>query len=201
MQGQPEHRGAPGRQQTPRREHLQDDHPRHSADLARRRGLGVIDTGKTPGGCWTHFSSIHTMGYRTLHAGQVVLVDWESAQQEGYAFRTIRTWSADQQPVDPKTTIIDSSGAYSSCLTIIWDDGTTTTSQLPSRERHRPRRPPSRQSAARLAACRAPTSMTAATARRFRCRLGGRLAGVGDVLVSAVHAQVVEVVPCTQRVV
>lgn len=91
-------------------------------------GWGVIDTGQTPGGCWTHFSSIHTMGYRTLHAGQVVLVDWESAQQEGYAFRTIRTWPVDQQPVDPKTTIIDSPGAYSSCLTITRDDGTTTTS-------------------------------------------------------------------------
>jgi CspA family cold shock protein len=92
-------------------------------------GWGVIDTAQTPGGCWTHFSSVHMSGYRTLHAGEGVLVDWEAADQDGYAFRTVRTWPADEQAIDPVSRTGDpNSSAYSSSLTITWEDGTTTTS-------------------------------------------------------------------------
>jgi CspA family cold shock protein len=52
-------------------------------------GWGVIDSPATPGGCWAHFSGIVAPGYRSLRAGQQVLLDWEPADQDGYAFRAI----------------------------------------------------------------------------------------------------------------
>lgn len=55
-------------------------------------------------------------------------MDWETAEQDGYAFRTVRTWPADEQPVDPVSPTGDpNSSAYSSSLTITWDDGPTPT--------------------------------------------------------------------------
>lgn len=78
---------------------------------------------------WTHFSSVLVSDYRTLHVGDRVLVDWEAADQDSYSFRTVRTWPADEQPVEPKTQTADTNGsAFGSSLTITWDDGQTTTS-------------------------------------------------------------------------
>lgn len=53
-------------------------------------GWGVIDSLETPGGCWTHFSSVDMPGYRTLSPGQGVTLDWEPAVQDGFAFRAVR---------------------------------------------------------------------------------------------------------------
>lgn len=97
-------------------------------------GWGVIDTDQTPGGCWTHFSSVHTAGYRTLSAGQKVMVDWEVGGQDGYAFRAVRAWPAGEQPVDQMVTPGGAHGsAYSSSLTLAWDNGTTLLTQPPER--------------------------------------------------------------------
>jgi CspA family cold shock protein len=52
-------------------------------------GWGVIDSPETPGGCWASFSHIAGHGYRSLRAGQVVLLQWETADQDGYAFRAV----------------------------------------------------------------------------------------------------------------
>jgi cold shock protein len=57
-------------------------------------GRGVIDSDQTTGGCWTHFSSIDVPGYRTLAAGQPVELDWEPADQDGYAYRAVAVWPA-----------------------------------------------------------------------------------------------------------
>lgn len=92
------------------------------------QGWGVIDTDQTPGGCWTHFGSVHVAGYRSPTAGQVVLVEWEVAEQDGYAYRAVRAWPDDEQPVAPGSSTGDSGSAYGSTLTITWDDGTTSTS-------------------------------------------------------------------------
>lgn len=53
-------------------------------------GCGVLDSTETPGGCWTHFSHVEGDGFRTLSAGQVVDLDWESPGQDGYGFRAVR---------------------------------------------------------------------------------------------------------------
>ena len=53
-------------------------------------GWGVLDSADTPGGCWTHFSHIEMTGYRELHPGQVVELDWESPGQDGYEYRAVR---------------------------------------------------------------------------------------------------------------
>jgi cold shock protein len=52
-------------------------------------GWGVIDSARTPGGCWAHFSAVEVSGFRTLQAGQSVEVDWEPADQDGYAWRAL----------------------------------------------------------------------------------------------------------------
>ena len=52
-------------------------------------GWGVIDAPDAPGGCWAHFSSIETPGYRWLRAGQVVTLEFEAAEQDGCVYRAI----------------------------------------------------------------------------------------------------------------
>lgn len=57
-------------------------------------GYGVIDSADTPGGCWTHFSALQLQGYKSLQPGSAVVLEWESAQQDGFAYRALRTWPA-----------------------------------------------------------------------------------------------------------
>lgn len=57
-------------------------------------GWGVIDSPATPGGCWTHFSCVSVDGYRTLTPGSAVDFEWETVDQDGYAFRTVEARSA-----------------------------------------------------------------------------------------------------------
>ena len=84
------------------------------------QGWGVIESQETPGGCWTHFSAVAVAGFARLEVGQVVLLEWEAAGQDGYAYRAVRTWPADRQPVDPVVET-GNTGAYSSTLTITYD--------------------------------------------------------------------------------
>ena len=53
-------------------------------------GWGVLDSAATPGGCLAHFSVVEMPGYRTLENGQSVLVDWEAADTDGFAYRATR---------------------------------------------------------------------------------------------------------------
>lgn len=50
-------------------------------------GWGVIDSEDTPGGCWTHFSHLVMPSYSTPTAGDIVELDWEAFEQDGYAYR------------------------------------------------------------------------------------------------------------------
>lgn len=50
-------------------------------------GWGVVDSPNTPGGCWVHFSHIQSPGYRELSPGQSVALEWEKADQDGFAYR------------------------------------------------------------------------------------------------------------------
>lgn len=53
-------------------------------------GWGVLDSPETPGGCWTHFSSVEMDGYRFLLPGQQVELTWEAPGQEGYNYRAAK---------------------------------------------------------------------------------------------------------------
>ena len=85
-------------------------------------GWGVIDSPDTPGGCWTHFSVVAVDGYASLSAGQAVRLEWEPADQDGYRFRTVRTWPADQQPVQRQ--VQPPSAAVGSLLRLRFDERT-----------------------------------------------------------------------------
>lgn len=84
-------------------------------------GWGVIDCPQTPGGCWAHFSVVAVEGYKALTPGQAVALDWEPAEQDGYAYRAVRTWPADRPPV-PDQVHPSSPSAYGSTLSISYDD-------------------------------------------------------------------------------
>lgn len=84
-------------------------------------GYGVIDSPETPGGCWTHFSAVVVDGYRTLGPGQTVTLEWEVARQDGYDYRAVRTWPADQRPAELALNEPDAATAYGSTLTITSD--------------------------------------------------------------------------------
>lgn len=83
-------------------------------------GWGVLDAPETPGGCWTHWSSIAVDGFRSLAPGQDVELEWERADQDGYSYRALRAWPAGVDPVDQGGP--DQDGVYSSTLTIRFDD-------------------------------------------------------------------------------
>ncbi|MGA7204160.1 MAG: hypothetical protein WBX27_05975 [Specibacter sp.] len=84
-------------------------------------GWGVIDSDQTPGGCWAHFSVIAVAGYRALTPGQQVQLEWEAADQDGYAFRATRTWPSGQEPIQDSAAHAPD-GIYNSTLTITFDD-------------------------------------------------------------------------------
>lgn len=84
-------------------------------------GWGVIDSEQTPGGCWAHFADVAVAGHRTLSPGQQVEFGWESADQDGFAFRATRVWPAGTQPVDDMPAKAPD-GAYSSSLRITLDE-------------------------------------------------------------------------------
>lgn len=98
-------------------------------------GWGVIATEATPGGCWAHFSSLEMDGYRTLHVGQHVTVDYEPAEQDGYRWRAVRVSldGAKQQPENES----EANNAYRSTLDIQWDsdDGCVPLCDGPIRDR------------------------------------------------------------------
>ena len=61
-------------------------------------GWGVVDAEQTPGGCWVHFSAVGDGdGYRELRAGQQVLLEFEPAEQDGYAYRATRVRVLDEE--------------------------------------------------------------------------------------------------------
>jgi CspA family cold shock protein len=84
-------------------------------------GWGVLDSAATPGGCWAHFSALAIgNGYRSASAGDVVVLEFEDAGQDGYAYRAVRFWPAGADPVDRAP---DPPGAaYRSTLTLSFDD-------------------------------------------------------------------------------
>ncbi|WP_432498775.1 S1 domain-containing protein [Kineococcus auxinigenes] len=83
-------------------------------------GWGVVDCPQTPGGCWAHFSHVAITGYRQLHAGQAVALEWEAGDQDGFAYRAVRLWPTDSDPVEPLAE--HDSGAYRSTLTLRFDE-------------------------------------------------------------------------------
>jgi len=85
-------------------------------------GWGVIDSEDTPGGCWAHFSTVLVRGYRALRAGESVTLDYEPAQQDGFSFRAVEVWPADQEPYRTETEAQDPPDAYRSTLRITHGD-------------------------------------------------------------------------------
>jgi CspA family cold shock protein len=84
-------------------------------------GRGVIDSARTPGGCWTHYSAVAVEGHRTLVPGERVLLEFEPADQDGYAYRATRAWPHGQDPAPPPAPATEPSSAYRSTLTITFD--------------------------------------------------------------------------------
>lgn len=84
-------------------------------------GWGVIDSAQTPGGCWTHCSVVQVPGHRTLAPGEHVTLEWEAADQDGFAWRATLAFPTSQRgPVDD--THIAPTQAFSSTLTMEWDE-------------------------------------------------------------------------------
>ncbi len=61
-------------------------------------GWGVISSEETPGGCWVHFSAAAEGGFRDLEEGQLLEMDYESVEQDGYNFYATRVWSPGARP-------------------------------------------------------------------------------------------------------
>ncbi|MGN6243532.1 MAG: cold shock domain-containing protein [Motilibacteraceae bacterium] len=83
-------------------------------------GWGVLDSEQTPGGCWVHFSVIEGEGYASLSGVDMVLLDYEPAQQDGYAYRAVRVLVPGRAP-GAGTTVEGPSAAYRSTLHVEWD--------------------------------------------------------------------------------
>jgi len=84
------------------------------------QGWGVLESDTTPGGCWTHWSVLDFDGYRARSCGQKVRLKAESPGQDGFPWRAIRVRLDGRAPAAPTET--DVGGAYTSSLTVTWDD-------------------------------------------------------------------------------
>ncbi len=86
-------------------------------------GWGVIDSSETPGGCWTHYSTVRVAGYGSLTAGQEVALQWEVPGQDGWPFGAVEAWPLGSQPIEPASAPAETDGAYASRLTTAQDTG------------------------------------------------------------------------------
>lgn len=90
------------------------------------QGWGVVAGDDLPSPCFVHFSVIDAPGFRELRVGDVVLVDYEEtiATQDGYRLRATAVQPVESARTDEKQRDddADTSGAYSSSLTIEFDD-------------------------------------------------------------------------------
>jgi len=85
-------------------------------------GWAVIDSPQTPGGCWAHYSNVAVAGYKSLDPGQSVHLEWEAVEQDGFAYRAVRTCpSGDTLVLDPGDDG-PPSDAYRNSLSITFDD-------------------------------------------------------------------------------
>ena len=92
-------------------------------------GWGVIDSPATPGGCWVHCTQVGVPFGNEPRAGQELAFTWEAGQQDGFGYRATRAWPWGGEPRQrPGTTVFgDRSGAYSSTLTLTYDDSRPST--------------------------------------------------------------------------
>ncbi|MGC5033562.1 cold shock domain-containing protein [Micromonospora sp. DT229] len=68
-------------------------------------GWGVIDGAEVPGGCWVHFSAIAMNAYRQLAAGQEVSFIAEPVAQDGFAYRAVKVWTTETEPLTNRETV------------------------------------------------------------------------------------------------
>ena len=92
------------------------------------RGLGVIDSADTPGGCWVHFSAVVADGLGSLTRGDQVTFTHEAVRQDEFNYRAVHVWGPGVKPgtTPRKNRREGPSAAYQSKLTIRWSDGTVT---------------------------------------------------------------------------
>jgi CspA family cold shock protein len=83
------------------------------------KGWGVVDSPETPGGCWVHFSLIEQDGYRSLRGVETVELEFAPARQGRYRFTAVRV----RLPGKEATAVPEGGGAYTSSLTLEFDDG------------------------------------------------------------------------------
>lgn len=89
--------------------------------MAQQWRPGVIDAAETPGGCWALFTAAAVERFADLEPGRPVELEWESGEQDGFAFRATRVWPVGQEPVDRFDETFQPD-AYSSDLTIAVED-------------------------------------------------------------------------------
>jgi CspA family cold shock protein len=102
------------------------------------RGMGVIDSADTPGGCWVHFSHVVTDGLGSLRPGDQVMFTYEALPQDEFNYLAVLVWPPGVSPeTPPRARHHDGpSAAYQSRLTIRWSDGTVTEG-IPDQKRHK----------------------------------------------------------------
>lgn len=89
-------------------------------------GWGFVDSSQTPGGCWTHYSTVRVAGFRSLTAGQEVELLWEVPGQDGSPFRAVQAWPMGSQPVEPTSVPGEPDGAHTSRVTSAQDTDETS---------------------------------------------------------------------------
>jgi CspA family cold shock protein len=84
-------------------------------------GWGVVEAPELAGGCWVHFSVVERPGLRRLRAGERVVLAYEAAQQDGYAYRALSARPVEAPgaaPPEPEP----AGPAYRTALALTFDD-------------------------------------------------------------------------------
>lgn len=65
-----------------------------------------------------HFSSVAMRRCECLQPGELVVLEWEATEQDGFFYRAVRTWPVGQQPAAHDIEEVGGSTAFASKLTI-----------------------------------------------------------------------------------
>lgn len=88
------------------------------------KGIGVIDSAHTPGGCWVHSGAIRAEGLRNLTPGGRVKFSFTDQGQDGFDYRALEVHPegvTTERTLEEINNKDSASGAYTSSLTIDTD--------------------------------------------------------------------------------
>lgn len=98
----------------------------HTGGVVRQwradEGWGVIESDETPGGCWTHWTTVRVAGPPALTEGLRVNFTFRERATHGFDYETCEVWRHGEEPVDDSIQLGPDSPAMQSTLSLTFHE-------------------------------------------------------------------------------